>query len=79
MDYTARMTYDDQIIVQHDGEDTDFVLLPDGALIGAVIDCPASQEWEPEKYDQALRDAGWKRTGEWSSNDASATAPVEPA
>lgn len=35
---------------------------------------PASEEWEPEKYRQALLDVGWTVTTEW---DNSRSATVE--
>jgi hypothetical protein len=44
-----------------------------------VIGIPVSTEWEPEVYDAALLDAGWRRSGPWTGNDVNATAPVTPA
>jgi len=73
---TARFTYDSEIRIDAGGEDSDIAVI-DGQVLGTVIEIPASQEWEPETYDLALQQAGWRRTSEWSSHDVSAEATVE--
>jgi hypothetical protein len=79
MTATATFSYDYEIVIRAGQEDTDMFIAPDGAVLATVIGIPVSTEWEPEVYDAALLDAGWRRSGPWTGNDVNATAPVTPA
>lgn len=67
------------MIIEHDGEDTDLVILADGRTLPAIIGFAESEEWEPEVYRAALADAGWVQVGDWKFDLNRHVATVRPA
>ena len=77
--FTAALPEVGDMVIEHDGEDTDLVILPDGRTLPAVIGFTESEEWEPQVYRAALADAGWVQVMDWTFDLNRHTATVRPA
>lgn len=77
--FTAVLPEVGDLVIEHDGEDTDLVILDDGRTMPAVIGFAESEEWEPEVYRAALADAGWVQVGDWKFDRNRHVATVRPS
>ena len=48
---------------------TDFVITDAEGVEVDVVGVAESEVWDPETIDQALREAGFKRIGDWDRDD----------
>jgi len=58
---------DGGLTIEHDGEDRDLIILPEGTAEPAIFEVGprGAEEENMDRADEALAAAGWKRVSDW--------------